>query len=293
MTHAEDLKRQLDAAYTAIQELDEDLAAGRLSAADHAELKTRSERHAAGLLARLREVEHGSDGRAARSRVAQPALGARLRSPLALAIAAAALLFFGVVLGVLIARFTGDDAAVASTGTPPAGAGPSPGMAGIPPAGGPAGQGGAGGQAVSPALAALQKQVEAENAPIATLLEFANLALDEGHVPAAIWGYKRVLAREPKNVQAITKIGMILAQGNHVDGALKRLDEAIAIDPRYAPAHSSRAQVLFHGKQDYRAAMASLETYLKLAPKGADAERARTMLAEARKLAASTAAPGR
>jgi tetratricopeptide (TPR) repeat protein len=296
MIDPEDLRRQLDAAYAALQDLDDDLAAGRLSAADHAQLKTRSERHAAALLARLREAERpAARGAVGRAPAAGAPLGTRLRSPLALTVGAVALLLFGVVLGVLVARFTGDDPG-AVTGLSPAGGGAGmaagfgtmpPGAGGMPPAGMPPGQAAGSGPPPSPALEALAKDVEVENPPVATLLRFSNLALDEGHVPAAIWGYKRVLEREPKNVEAIAQIGVILAKGDHMEAALRRLDEAIALDPKYAPAHWTRAQVLFEGKQDYPAAIASLETYLKIAPKSADAERARTMLADARKLAAS------
>lgn len=280
MTDAEDLKQQLDAAYTSIQELDEDLAAGRLSAADHAELKERSERHAAALLKRLREAEQrGSRNAATRPGTSRPALGAMLASPLGLTVAAAGLLLFGIVLGVLVGRFTSDErpaVAVAATGAPERGPGISA-----------AGQGAGTGPALSPALEALRKEVEVESPPIKKLLEFAHMALDEGQIPAAIWAYKLVLAREPKNVEAITHIAVILAQGNHIDDALKRLDEAIRLDPKYVHAHWDRAQILFNAKKDYRAAAAALEAFLKLMPTGEDAERGRAMLAEARKLAAS------
>jgi outer membrane protein assembly factor BamD (BamD/ComL family) len=140
---------------------------------------------------------------------------------------------------------------------------------------------------VSPALDALRKDVEVENPPIKKLLAFANQALEEGHVPAAIWGYKRVMSREPKNVEAITQIGLILAQGNHMDQGLARIDEAISIDAKYPKAYWNKANILFHGKGDFAGAAASLETYLKLVPTGEHAEQARTLLAEARTQAAN------
>ncbi len=90
MSSAEDLKRQLEAAYAAIRELDDDLAAGRLGPSDHAELKRRSERRAAGLLTRLRQFEQ--EGRRGRSEAAPPPVRPRLWSPLALTLGAVALL---------------------------------------------------------------------------------------------------------------------------------------------------------------------------------------------------------
>lgn len=94
MSSAEVLKRQLEAAYAAIRELDDDLAAGRLEPSNHAELKRRSERRAAGLLKRLRQSEQ--EGRRGRSEAAPPPVGARLRSPLVLTLGAVALLLIGL-----------------------------------------------------------------------------------------------------------------------------------------------------------------------------------------------------
>ncbi|MBI1733974.1 MAG: tetratricopeptide repeat protein [Candidatus Rokubacteria bacterium] len=282
MTDANDLERQLEAAYAAIHELDEDLAAGRISAADHADLKARSERQAAALLSRLRTERPAARApRAAAAAPRAPRLGAW--SPMAMGLIAVSLVTFGVLLGVLATRFAADEPATATAAPPPgmspAGmppAGPAPAAPPRPPA--------------SPALVALAKEAEAENAPIKTLLEFAHKALDEGHMSPAITAYKQVLAREPKNVEAITHIGGILAQANHVDQALARLDEALAIDPRYAHAHWDRGQILQNGRQDYKGAAAAFARYLELAPKGEYAERARTMLAEARKQLAGAAA---
>jgi hypothetical protein len=300
MSQVEDIKRQLETAYAAIQELDDDLAAGRIGKADHEELKRKSERQAAALVARLRDAERAASREPSRVS-SRPSFGTTLKSPLGLTIGGVALLAFGVVLGVLVARFTANDnaqAVVASGaggggvmsvpagmppgGMPPAGAMSGPGGQPVGPAGRPPGAG-----EVSPALDALRKDVEVENPPIKKLLAFANQALEEGHVPAAIWGYKRVMSREPKNVEAITQIGLILAQGNHMDQGLARIDEAISIDAKYPKAYWNKANILFHGKGDFTGAAASLETYLKLVPTGEHAEQARALLAQARTQAAN------
>lgn len=273
MTEVEDLKAQLESAYAAIHELDEDLAAGRLSASDHADLKARSERQAAGLLGRVREAERTRGPGPPRVAARASTAGARLRSPLALACGAGLLLVLGLSMGLLLARATSDERAAAA---PPAAA--------------------AGGavraRVVSPQLEMLSKAVEAEAAPSTALLAFAHLALDEGQIPAAIWAYKRVLAREPRNVEALTHMGLILAQGKHLDEALARIEEAIGIAPTYAHAHWDRANLLFSGKKDYAAAQKALEAFLALMPTGDDAERARAMLAEARRQAGVRAGQG-
>lgn len=150
----------------------------------------------------------------------------------------------------------------------------------------------AGSSPVSPMLEKLRREVETENVSTRTLLDFCHLALDEGQIAAAIWGYRRVLKREPKSVEALTHVGVILYRGNHVDEGLARIDEALRIDPGYAHAHWDRAQILFHGKKDYAAAGRALEAFLALVPTGVDATTARSLLAEARRRGAGEA-PGR
>jgi tetratricopeptide (TPR) repeat protein len=260
----DEIKSRLEAAYAGIRELDEDLAAGRLSAGDHADLKRRSERQAAGLLKQLRQAEQGEERRPPPAGRPGPALGARLKSPVGLTIAGVLLVVVGVALGVLLGRSTSDERAAAMAPNPAAGRAAGP---------------------VSTELDALRKEVETDDAPTRKLLGFAHLALDEGQLPAAIWAYKRVLAREPKNVEAITHVGIILYQGQHVEQALAKIDDALRIDPSYAHAHWDRAQILFTGKKDYAAAQRALEGFLALVPVGEDADRARAMLGEARRQA--------
>ena len=266
MTAADEVKRRLEAAYTAIRELDEDLAAGRLSASDHGELKQRSERQAALLRKQqLREAERQEERRRLGPAAAPAAtLGGRLKSPVGLTVGAVVLLVLGVGVGILLGRSASDErGAVPAASMSTAGRGPA--------------------APVSSDLEALRKDVEAESAPTRKILAFAHLALDEGQIPAAIWAYKRVLAREPKNAEAITHMGIILYQGKHVDQALAKIDEALAIDPGYAHAHWDRAQILLTGKGDHAAAARALEACLALVPTGDDADRARAMLEETRR----------
>jgi tetratricopeptide (TPR) repeat protein len=191
-------------------------------------------------------------------------LGGRLRSPLALILGAGLLVVLGVTMGLVLGRSTSNEGLAAPRQTA-------------------AVSGAAGAPAISAELEMLRKEVEREDAPSKKLLAFAHLALDEGQLPAAIWAYKRVLAREPRNVEAITHMGLILYQGKHLDEALARIEEAIRLDPKYAHAHWDRANLLLTGKKDYAAAQEALGAFLALVPSGPDADRARAMLAEARR----------
>jgi tetratricopeptide (TPR) repeat protein len=273
MSSVEDLKRQLEAAYAAIQELDDDLAAGRLSATDHAELKAKSERQAAALVQRLREAERRPRQAGKAPAPAAPAFGAWLKGPVGLTLGAVVLVSVGVGVGMLLARSATDE--------PPAASAVAPTPGSVMP----------GGPSASAKLEALRQEAARDNASIPTLLAFAHVALDEGQMAVAIDTYRRVLAREPKNVEAITHMGGILYQADHVDQALARIDEALAIDPDYAHAHWDRAHILFQAKQDYAGAARTLEKFLTLIPDGEDAARARALLTEARAQLARTGKP--
>jgi tetratricopeptide (TPR) repeat protein len=159
------------------------------------------------------------------------------------------------------------------------------------PASGPAGTT-TGGPGVSPQLAALQREVEREDAPIPALLAFAHQALDEQQLSASIWAYKRVLAREPKNPEALVHMGTILAMAGHMDQALANMAEALRVDPKYAHAYWDRGHLLVSAKQDYKGAIADFQAFLEIIPTGQDADRARAMIAEAQRLAATPPAAG-
>ena len=98
-------------------------------------------------------------------------------------------------------------------------------------------------------LEALRKGAESEDAPSPTLLQMAHGALDQGRLDEARTIYQRVLARDPRNVEAITHLGAVLYQEGRVDEALVNLEQALRIDPGYIHAHWDRTQYLFHAKR--------------------------------------------
>jgi hypothetical protein len=134
----------------------------------------------------------------------------------------------------------------------------------------------------SPELEALFKDVQREKATTKQLVTFGDRALAEEQRPAALWAYKSALGRDPKSVGAITGIAALLYAGQFMDQALARTDEALGIDPKYAPAHWQRARILLDAKQDYPGAIREAETFLQLAPKSPEAERARALIADAK-----------
>jgi len=259
-------RRRLEAVRAALQALDADLAAGRITAADHAARKASHERRAAALRRRLRDSEAGAEPA---SEGPRPDSARNRRIAVLALVGAALVLALGLALGQMLGRPAPKDATGAS------------------------GAGGGQAAAVSPRLDALRREVETGNPPLDRLLAYGHLALDEDQLTSAMWAYRRVLEREPGNAEALTHMGMILYRQGEVDQALARIDESLATDPRYAHALWDRAHVLLDGKRDYPAAARAFEAFLEVMPTGEDADRARQMLGEAKRRAAGAPAASR
>jgi tetratricopeptide (TPR) repeat protein len=253
----EEMEEEKRALYRALKELDFDHEAGHLSEEDHATLRARYEARAAQILQALDALPRGEA--AAEPRRAVP--GGRparewTRSPVTLAVGALVLLVFGVTLGLGVARYTEPDLSV----IPPGSRLP---VAAAPPAGGPAPGG-----PLAPEM-------------LRGMLDAAHQSLDAGRYQEAIAAYRAVLNRDPRNVEALTHLGVILAIAGHTEHALEAFDKALAIDPGYAHAWWDKGRVLYEAGQDYRGAIEALERFVQLVPEGEDRERARGLIKEA------------
>jgi tetratricopeptide (TPR) repeat protein len=123
------------------------------------------------------------------------------------------------------------------------------------------------------------------------MLKAAHASLDAGRYQEAIAAYTAVLRREPRNVEAITHLGVILAIAGHQAEALEAFDRALAIDRDYAHALWDKAGVL-EARQDHAGAVATLEHFVRVAPPGPDRDRAQERIRQARaRLATAPAAP--
>lgn len=260
----EQLLEQKRQALRALRELEFEHEAGHVSDDDYAELRARYEAEAAQILTELDRLD-GTAPAPSRSRAAAPVETARrgFRHPLALAAAAVALVVFGVALGVGIVRYSEPEAGAGMTGGGPMTAMPPAPEAGTPAAGGAP-------RTVTPEI-------------LHGMLQAARASLGEGRYGEAIAAYQAVLKRDPKNVDAMTHLGLIVAIGGHADSALETFDKALGIDPNYAPALLFRGQVLYESKRDARGAIASWEKFLKIVPSGEDHDRVKALIAEAKK----------
>ena len=114
------------------------------------------------------------------------------------------------------------------------------------------------------------------------MLQAARSSLFEGRYGEAIAAYQAILKRDPKNVDAMTHLALIVAIGGHADTALETLDKALTLDPNYAPALLYRGQILYESRKDAAAAIRSWEKFLALTPAGEDRDRVTKMIADAK-----------
>ncbi len=259
----DELSEEKTALYRALKELEFDHQAGHLSDDDYGTLRSRYESHAAQI---LKELDALPPTRAEsetvapeRKRTAKPRLWTR--SPVTLIVGAVVLVIFGLALGLGVARYTEPDRTMA----PPGSRLPVPmDMPGIPgmPAPDPA-------QPISPEV-------------LRGMLQAAHQSLDGGRYQEAIAAYQAVLGRDPKNVEAITHLGVILGIAGHTDEALLAFDKALAIDPGYAHAWWDKARVLYEAKRDYAGAIRAWEKFVALVPSGEDRDRALRQIQEAK-----------
>jgi tetratricopeptide (TPR) repeat protein len=257
-------------ALSALRELDFEHAAGHVSDADYAELRARYEGEAAQTLRALDAL--GPAPEVPVPAATAPGRARGWRHPAALAIAAIALLVFGVALGVGIVRYTEPEPMAAAA---PPGARP---LASLDP----------------PTTAAPPSAANAPRGPVTPeiltgMLEAARASLFAGRYGEAIAAYQAVLKRDPNNVDALTHMGLIAAvaaRGEHgpemVERALGLFDRALKLSPDYPPALLYRGEVLYEAKKDTAGAIRSWERFVTVVPAGEDRTRVERMIAEAK-----------
>jgi tetratricopeptide (TPR) repeat protein len=265
----QELAEEKRAALGAIRELEFEHGAGHVSDADYTDLRRRYEGEAATVLT---ELDRLGPAEPAPPRTEQrEARGSAWRHPLALGAAALLLVTFGIVVGAGIVRYSEPDpmAGQPQTGSRPLA--PLPSENPSAPAGGPPVTGGTG-RVIPPEV-------------LRGMLQAARNSLAEGRYGEAIAAYQAVLKRDPKNVDAMTHLALIVAIGGgpeHVDRALEAFDKALALDPNYLPALLYRGQILYEIKKDTKGAIRSWEKYVAISPPGEDRDRVTQMIQEAR-----------
>lgn len=258
----DELNEEKRALYRALKELEFDHQAEHLSEEDYAALRSRYEARAAQILKEVDALPPKPTKPEPRPAPRPPAPARSwTRRPVTFIAGAVVLVAFGLTLGLGVARYAEPD----RTTVPPGSRLPVP--TDMP-------------QMPAPA-ADPSKPIPPEM--LRGMLQAAHQALDSGAYQQAIAAYQAVLKRDPKNVEAITHLGVILSIAGHHDNALEAFDKALALDPAYAHAWWDKARVLYEVKQDYRGAIKAWEKFVALVPKGEDRDYALRMMEEAKR----------
>jgi tetratricopeptide (TPR) repeat protein len=239
-----------------LRDLDDDLAAGKLTAADHGRLAGPVEREAAAVLRRA-----GRRGAAAGSR--HTALGAGA---------------VGVTL-LLLGAVTPRTAGQTASGEQVAGSAAAPGAALDD------GAAGSGQQATPEQLAAIDaaaQRVKENPKDVDAHLALAKAYEAGGASQLAAVEWLAVITLDPANAEANTALALLAYAVGQTEQAKAMLDTALAAHPDYPDGLYARGLILLVALHQPEAAEKDLEAYLAVAPFGPQRAQAQALLALAR-----------
>jgi tetratricopeptide (TPR) repeat protein len=126
-----------------------------------------------------------------------------------------------------------------------------------------------------------RKDKEAKDKEAKDLYEKASAALEEDGDPAKALALADASLKLRKTARTLLVRARALQRLERIDEALKSLEEAVEVMPRFAPAWEQRGMILWSQRR-YDEARPVLQRYLELEPKGRNAEEIRKMLDEPR-----------
>lgn len=145
--------------------------------------------------------------------------------------------------------------------------------------------------------AALERQVNEHPDDATAHLVYARYLLEVQDWTEAVKQYLAAAKLDPKNPEANAYAGWMLfhvaqspnadpnTAGELIDGAVTRLDAAVAAAADYPDAYFFRGMVLFRGKNNPKAAIPDFERFLALVPNGPLNEQVKQVLDQARQQA--------
>ena len=132
-------------------------------------------------------------------------------------------------------------------------------------------------KAAAPMLAQLQQRPND-----ATLLaSIGNLYYDSQAYAQAIEYYRKSLALVPSNPDVRTDMGTAIWYSGDAEGALKEFATSLTYSPTHNGTLFNRGVVLWQGKHDAKAAIASWQQLLRVNPNYPERQKVETMIAQA------------
>jgi Flp pilus assembly protein TadD len=274
-----------------LRDLDDDLAAGKLTQADHVRLRGPVEREAGAVL--RRKTQGPADGTGvvtsstrSGSATSGPPQGRdagggarrwRRRTVTLLTLAGAAASITILLVGAVSSRHPGQTISGASM----PGAAP---VSGNPSGSAPASQ--SGHKSPTPgqlaAVAAAEAQVEQSPKDVSAHLALADAYTAAGASQLAAVEYLAVTRLDPTNAEANTNLALLAFEVGRAAQGKAMVDRVLAADPEYPEALYVRGLISLMGLRRPRAAERDFSAYLTVAPFGSHRAAAATLLALAR-----------
>jgi cytochrome c-type biogenesis protein CcmH/NrfG len=142
-------------------------------------------------------------------------------------------------------------------------------------------------------LEALERHVREHPGDVAAHLTLAEGYQDAGRLREATLEYLGALKLDPGNVEAKTRLGLLLFRSGLPEPGLRSVEQALATNPRYPEALYAKGLILFMGLRQPKAAAPSLRAYLEAAPFGAHRDLVEQLLELAMATPAPSDGPGR
>ena len=112
------------------------------------------------------------------------------------------------------------------------------------------------------------------------LIKLGNIYMDSGRFAEAIDSYGKALAIDPKNLDVRVDMGTCYRRLGRPQDAVKEYRKAIEINPRHLNAHLNLGVVLEYDLKDNKGSLAEFSKYLEIAPDAPNAAAIREEIAK-------------
>ncbi len=115
-------------------------------------------------------------------------------------------------------------------------------------------------------LAQLEDRVRANPRDVEAWIQIGHINFDNQQHAAAIEAYEKALAIDPGNAPVLTDLGIMYRRSGNPREAVRRFEQAIAVDPKLENPRFNKGIVLWHDLKEREGAIQAWEELLKINP---------------------------
>lgn len=114
------------------------------------------------------------------------------------------------------------------------------------------------------------------------IVALGNVYFDSGKFEKAIEMYQKALELNPKDVNVRTDMGTMYRKIGDFDKAIEAFRKSVAVEPNHEQSRFNLGVTLYYDKKDLKGAAAAWEELLKINPNHPEAENIKRVIAEAK-----------